>query len=198
MTQPLLCSIADVKARAAVSISDPALTALVTAISDEIEDYCGAWLAPRPALTLLFDVEQTGCLLRMRLANRALNLRTLSALGTAVVGQPESGGVYTTVPLASALVRPRATDDVQANSIVLVAPYVFTKGFNTVQATGDFGPAAVPPKVQEIAIQLALYGLSNNQNLSAESGTQWSLAYAGDTARANIFSGLDDLAFLPV
>jgi hypothetical protein len=177
MTQPLLCSIADVKARTTVTISDAALTDLITSVSDEIEDYVQAWLSPRSAMTLLFDVERTGSTLRMVLANRQLGLRTLTALGTAVVGQPESGGAWTTVPLASALIRPRPTDDIQGSAIVLVSPYVFTRGFNTVTVTGDFGPAAVPPSAHEAAIELSMFDLIAQQGITSESTQSESRTY---------------------
>lgn len=198
MAQPLLCSIADVKARTTVTVSDAALTSLVEAVSDEIEDYVGAWLAPRPtldtdpAITLLFDVERSGNTLRMSVGNRRVGIRSLTALGLASTDQPEASGTYTSVPTTSALLRPRPTEDGPAMGLTLVGSYAFTRGFNTVTATGRFGPAAVAPRVRECAIELVIYDLGNGRAVTSESIGDWSVSHAS-AARLDILAGLGSL-----
>ena len=66
----LLCSIADVRARTSSDIEDDPLGALIESVSDGIEGWVGAWLAPRPAdpdltTTYLFDVERQSSTLRL-------------------------------------------------------------------------------------------------------------------------------------
>jgi hypothetical protein len=203
MAQPLLCSTDDVKARTTVTLSDVALAGLIESVSDEIEDYCGAWLAPRPTLstdppvTLLFDVERAGNSLRMQIANRRVGIRSLTAFGTASTGQPESGGTYSTIPLASVLFRPRPTVDGPATGLTLVSPYAFYRGFNTVTATGTFGPAAIAPRVRETAIELVIFELGKGRGVSSESIGDWSVGYTA-TARDQIMSGLGSLAVIAV
>lgn len=184
-------------------LTDAALTSLIESVSDEMEDYVEAWLAPRPPLvgdpdvTFLFDVERTNSgSLRMKIANRAVGVRSLSAFGIASTGQPESGGSYTTVTPATVLLRPRPTSDTPASAVVLPSPAYFTRGFNTVTATGRFGPPAVLPRVRETAIQLVLLDLGHNyQGITSESTQSESRSY-GDLLpeRHAILFRLDSLA----
>lgn len=201
MAQPQLCSLDDIKVRRAVSLDDAPLTDLIESVSDEIEDYVGAWLAPRPdnpatEATYVFDVERTGSSLRLQIGGRRVGIRSLSALGISSTGQPETGGTYTNM-LASALLRPRPTADEAASSIVLVSPYFFTRGFNTVTATGTFGPAAVLPRVREAAVELVLLEISRGQNVTSESLGQTSASYP-ENAYAEILSKLDSLVQVAV
>lgn len=135
---------------------------IIREVSDEIEDYVGAWLAPRPTnpastMTLLFDVERLGRSLVLENGVKRVGIRTLSSLGVATISQPESGGTYTTATVADVMLRPRPTADGPAARLEFLYPAVgaisfFYPGYNTVSAVGSFGPASVPPRIQAVAL----------------------------------------------
>jgi hypothetical protein len=165
-TGGLLCSLYDVKQRmfgtsSVSSNEDETILDIIREVSDDIEDYVGQWLAPRPSdpnstMTLLFDVPWSWDRRRLLLdrGGRLVGIRTLTALNLATQSQPDTGGTYTAATLADAVLRPSPTSDGPALRINL-NPYgstLFYPGYNTVQATGSFGPAAVAPRIQSVAI----------------------------------------------
>lgn len=169
-TAGLLCSLYDVKQRvfgnASANVNeDEIILEIIREVSDDIEDYVGQWLAPRPTnpastTTLLFDVpwEWGACReLPLVYGARLAGIRAITAVGAASTTQPDTAGTYTAATLADVLLRPRPTADGPAIRLVLT-PYptgavsFFYPGLNTVQVTGSFGPAAVAPRVQSIAI----------------------------------------------
>jgi hypothetical protein len=166
-TAGLLCSLYDVSQEmfgtATVNANDQeSILEHIRQVSDEIEDYVGQWLAPRPTnpastTVLLFDVPFTYWRrsLLLESGRRLCGIRTLSALGLATQSQPESGGTYTSATLADAVLRPRPTADGPALRIELLetSGSMFYPGYNTVQATGSFGPASVAPRIQAVAIE---------------------------------------------
>lgn len=158
-TAGLLCSLYDVKQdlNETGTTNDELILEKIRAVSDEIEDYVGAWLAPRPTdpastTTLLFD----GCygrVLYLERGDRRIGIRTLTALGIATFTQPEIGGIYTAATLAQVFLRPRPNGDGPAWRLEFsdISGGQFYPGYNTVQVTGSFGPASVAPRIQEIA-----------------------------------------------
>lgn len=194
-----LCSEADVRGRITTSLATGPLTDLIESISDEIEAYVGAWLAPRSDTTLLFDVARTGSSLRMEIAGRRVGVRALTALGIASSGQPETGGVFTTVPLANVLLRPRPSAEGIASNLVLTSGS-FSRGFNTVSATGSFGPATVAPRTREAAIELVMFALNANPGLASESVGDWSQSYEADdlAARDAILATLSPMGLVAI
>lgn len=158
----LLCSLEDVQQEIKVGAigSDPNRDELILGkirqVSWEIERYCGRWLAPRPSnpnstTTLTFDVEDWPYTDSLLLTNdaRVVGIRTLTALGIATT----TGGSYTSATLANVLLRPRPSADVPATRLEFPDRRgLFYRGFDTVQVTGSFGPASVPPDIQSAAI----------------------------------------------
>jgi len=166
-TAGLLCSTYDVEQRlfGTATVSDnvrETLIDIIRGVSSEIEDFVGCWLAPRPTdpastMTLRFDVERATRRLWLVRGNRHVGIRTLTALNLATTSQPETGGTYTAGTLADVFIRPQPTADTQGWRLELTDiptggfAYFFA-GYNMVETTGSFGPAAVPYWVQEIAL----------------------------------------------
>lgn len=178
-TAGLLCSLEDVQQELITGTipvdpnRDELIMEKIRQVSAEIERYCGRWLAPRPTdpgstMTLNFDVDVDDSVLyfaggvatrELTLTNdfRVCGIRTLSALGVAFTSQPESGGVYQSVTVSNVFLRPRPVADGPATRLVFsnlptASPAYFYAGYNTVQATGSFGPASVPADIQAVAI----------------------------------------------
>lgn len=178
----LFCQPEDIRARTDTSLEDDPLLDLIEGVSDQIEEYVGAWLAPRPSdpdatTTFLFDVETSGAALRLMSGNRRVGIRSLTALSTATTGQPDTSGEYSAITLSNVVLRPRPTADAPASTLLLTTGQ-FYRGYNTVQATGSFGPAAIAPRVREVAIELAIAALSNtNLGVSSETIGPWSESY---------------------
>jgi hypothetical protein len=191
-----LCSVADIRARTTTALSDAALEDLIEAVSDEIEDYVGAWLEPRTG-TFTFDVETTGSTLRMTQGDRRIGVRSVSALSYATSSQPTTGGTYTSIPTSDLILRPRPYESVIASSVVLIGSsrYLFQRGFNMVTVTGTFGPAGVAPRVREAAIKLVLSDLSSSPGVASETVGAWSITYTPQ-AREAILDGLSSLTML--
>lgn len=166
-TAGLLCSVYDVAQRVTDSgVFEPndaelALD-LIREVSSEIEDYLSAWMAPRPTnptstTALVFDVAERGRSIALVSGGQYVGIRTAAAVGIAVQSQPDVGGVYTTLNAADVLIRPRPTVTEPGYRLVLsqypTSGYTeFYPGESTLSVTGSFGPAAVPPWCQGIAI----------------------------------------------
>lgn len=165
-TAGLLCSLYDAKQRLGSTDPDPAedelLLDIIREVSDEIEDYVGAWLAPRPrdpasTMTLLLDVEREGREVELKSGGRRVGIRTLVSLGIALTSQPEIGGTYSAATVADVLLRPRPTADAPASRLVLTdypagGFSCFLPGYNALSVVGSFGPASVPYRIQGVAL----------------------------------------------
>jgi hypothetical protein len=164
-TGGLLCSLYDVKQELGRTSptdtgDDELILEKIKQVSAAIELHCQAWLAPRPTnptseTTLLFDVPYTSRSLYVERGYRRLGIRTLSTLGIATQSQPETGGTYTNATLATVLLRPRPTADGPAWRLEFsdTSGGLFYAGYNTVSATGAFGPASVPADIQGVALR---------------------------------------------
>jgi len=166
-TAGLLCSLYDVSQRmsgtATLSDNDrEILLDIIRGVLSEMEDFTQSWLAPRPTApastaTYRFDVERTTRRLWLVRGNRHVGIRSLTAINLAVTSQPETGGTFTAGTLADVFLRPKPTADTQAwrlelSDIPTGGFSYFYAGYNTVETTGSYGPAAVPYWAQEIAI----------------------------------------------
>lgn len=193
----LLATLAELKARLGdTTLSDAALTDVLESVSDEIEEYAGMWLAPRPTdpaaeTTLLFDVERSAGAILLTSGGRRVGVRSVSAVGYATSSQPDSGGSYTSI-LSSVVLRPRPTSDEPASRLVFLSPSAyFYRGFSTLQVTGSFGPAAVAPRHREKAIELAMFDIANGRAATAtERLGDWSVSTGGATGRQQILNGV--------
>lgn len=173
-TAGLLCSLYDVKQRimgtATVSTSeDELLLEIIREVSDDIEDYVGQWLAPRPTnpastTVLTFDVPgpwlwaATRSLLLERGGKRT-GIRSFTSVGVASTSQPDTGGTYTTATAADLIIRPVPTTGDPGLRLEFLptingAVAYFRAGANTVQVTGSFGPASVAPRIQSVALAM--------------------------------------------
>lgn len=171
-TAGLLCSLYDVKQRmfgtSEISANeDETILDIIREVSDDIEDYVGQWLAPRPTdpgseMTLTFDVSyNAGYGPRRSIivdrGHRLCGIRSFSAIGIATTDQPDVGGIYTAAFPADVLMRPWPSADGPAYELVFSRSSsgsynLFYPGRNTLQMTGRYGPAAVAPRVQGVAI----------------------------------------------
>jgi hypothetical protein len=169
-TAGLLCSWYDVWQRtngsATIGDSDKEnLLEVIRGVSSEIEDYVGAWLAPRPTnatstATYRFDVDHATRRLWLGRGGRYVGIRSVTAINLATTSQPETGGTYTAGTLADVLIRPQPTADgpgwrLEMTDLPTGGFSWFCGGYNTVEVTGTFGPAAVAGWCQEIAIAAA-------------------------------------------
>ena len=163
-TAGLLCSVYDVAQRVTTSgVLGPndteTILDLIREVSSEIEDYLGAWMAPRPTdpastMTLTFDVERLSRSVALVRGNVYVGIRSVTAVATAIQDQPDTGGTYTAVTAADVLIRPHPTTETPGIRLLLTGTSgsLFYAGANTLQVTGSFGPAAVPYWLQGIAI----------------------------------------------
>lgn len=163
----LLCSTRDVWQRMNGNATMPAneeelILEIIREVSDELEDYVGRWLAPRPTYssttaTLVLDVEEWTRSLLVTQGHRVCGIRSVTALGAASSSQPQTGGTYTSATLADILLRPLPTADGPAHRLIVTnyptgSVSGFFPGYNTVTVTGTFGPASVAPRIQAVAI----------------------------------------------
>lgn len=168
-TAGLLCSLYDVSQRmfgsATVGNSDQEiLLDIIRGVSNEIEEYVGAWLAPRPTnatstATYRFDVEYYTTRLWLKQGNRHTGIRSITSANLATYSQPATGGSFTAATTADLLIRPQPTADGPGWRLELTDRpaggfAMFYPGYNTVELTGTFGPAAVPYWAQEAAIAM--------------------------------------------
>ncbi len=160
-TAGLLCSLYDVEQELGGTQSannQESILEKIGQVSAAIERITNRWLAPRPTnpastTTLLFDVERTARRLLLDQGQRLTGIRTLTAIGLAIQSQPETSGTYTAGTVADFLLRPRPSADGPALSLEIspTSSSFFYAGYNTVQVTGSFGPAAVPLDIQGVA-----------------------------------------------
>jgi hypothetical protein len=195
-----LCTLDDVKLQGSIpdARDDPWLAAAVTSVSSVFEAEARRWLAPRGAMTRLFD----GALVRsqgdmagstpryfgpawMPQWGRVLpvydGVTAVTYLGVADADQPDDGsGVYTPITRGIHL-RGAYRDGWPATRIELdsTAPRLLpTAGYNVVKVTAPaWGPAAVHPRVRELAATAVVRG--------------WRARAGGDGAPDIVVAGAD-------
>ena len=182
----LLCTIAQVKARANItdSTDDAMLTEMVTEVSAWIENYTGRKLAADNAATYVFDTVY-GWTLRI-----PYGIRSITSMGVAQTHQPDAAGTYVTVPAADILLRPKVQDGAIGWPFTEVritrrTPTGTVTMFQTCEngctITGNFGFAATPPDIESVCIDAVVTayslrgdGTSGVVGAEAYSGPPWS------------------------
>lgn len=166
-----LCTTAQVKARlfpngTTDTSDDTLISELIDEVSAWIEGYTGRKLVPEVAATYVFDT-QYGSVLRI-----ARGIRTVTTLGVASTGQPDTGGTYTTVTAADILLRPKAVDlpegwpafEVQIAIAHTGTVARFANAQNGATITGNFGFAAIPKDIEAVAIDATVAAYNSRKN----------------------------------
>lgn len=162
-TAGLLCSIYDVKQELGIAATatgdDETILEKIKQVSVAIEGYTGRWLAPRPtdpASTTVYRMH-TSFGVRLRVPK---GIRTITTLGVAQIGQPESGGSYVTQTTGIYYIDP-PTMERSVGWPGTAIEFVYPLGGRFYQAsygaeiTGSFGFAAVPDDIQGVAVRAA-------------------------------------------
>lgn len=146
-----LCLLADVKSRLKITdgTDDALLTSLIEGVSDWIQDATGRKLVAEAAATYVFDTIY-GSEIEVR-----RGIRTVTTLSIAAADQPDTGGTYT-VWTGNVYLRPVAADrrvGWPATTVILAgtSPALRT-AINGCKIVGDFGFAAVPPAIAQLAL----------------------------------------------
>lgn len=150
-----LCTLAQVRTRLGLQVADVGddalITELIEGVSDWIEDATHRKLVAEAGATYVVDTI-AGSVIDIR-----RGIRAVTSLGVATSDQPDSGGTYTALTVATQVIlRPAPIDrrvGWPATQIVILgsAPALRTVR-NGARIIGDFGFASVPPAIQEVAI----------------------------------------------
>lgn len=167
----MLCTIVQVKARlfpAGVTdtADDTLLTELVEEVSAWIQGYTGRAFVPETAATYTFDTS-AGYVIRI-----PRGIRTVTSMGIATLAhQPDTGGVYTTVPAASILLRPLTGDRPAgwpATEVRLSRGSTAVSTLATIEngatITGNFGFATTPLDIAAVAIDATVAAYQSRKN----------------------------------
>jgi hypothetical protein len=152
-----LCSLYDVKQRLGLTdtSADEELAEVIRQVTDEILGYTGREFVGTPGeVTRTFDVPEP-----TRTLYVPTGIRSITTLEYASDDQPDTGGTYSTIAAGNYWLRPLAHDRSYgwpATRVALADSAVFYAGRSTVQITGTFGWAAVPPAVARIAASAAV------------------------------------------
>lgn len=160
-TAGYLCSLYDAKQRLfppghTDTTEDEAILGYIAQASRFIENRTGRWFAPRSSATYLFSPPVSG---RMLWVPRGV--RAVTALGYATTDQPDTGGTFTSIASTDYSLQPAAgnrNDGWPATRIALLdtSGSYFYAGINRVQVTMTTGFAAVPPDIEQIALNLVV------------------------------------------
>lgn len=167
-----LATLADVKLRifptgAPADVADDTLLGqLIDGCSDWIQHYTRRKLVPEAGVTYTFDTE-AGYTLRI-----PRGIRAITAMGVASTHQPDTGGTYIAVPAGDRLLRPLAVDRAEgwpATEVRLSRGTLsgtirtFARADNGATITGDFGFAATPPAIRDVAIDAIAAAYANRK-----------------------------------
>jgi hypothetical protein len=149
----LACSLADAKAQLNISdaTDDAYLTSLIEDVTDWMEQYTGRYLVARTAVTVLLDTA-AGSIIRV-----PVGVLSVTSLGIASSNQPDAGGTYTAVTVATDVVlRPPALDrepGMPATEIHLLGSTGrLVDAINGASLVGNLGPATTPDRFQRVAL----------------------------------------------
>lgn len=166
-----LCSLEDVKQRlfntaTADTANDEDLAEIIRDVTTDILGHTGREFVGTPGdVTRTFDAEWTGPTLYI-----PGGIRSITTLGYATGDQPDSGGTYSTITSGYYYLRPLAHDRTSgwpATRLELASGYYFHAGRSTVQITGTFGWAAVPPDIAGIAAAVVIRRFQARQSSSS-------------------------------
>ena len=161
-TGAFLCSLYDAKQRLGIAYTDTSedenILGYIAQVSHRIESVTGRWFVPRPlsgTTTYVLDGPTNPLELWV-----PVGIRSITTLGYATTDQPDTGGTYTTIgsafySLGSAIERSPSWPATRIR-LLLTAPGRFYEGLNTVQIVGSFGWAAVPPDIEQVALNLVV------------------------------------------
>ena len=136
---------------------DEMLLEFIEQVSADITSYCERWFVRTPRSgtdTFLLDVDSATRVLKV-----PQGIASLTQLEVADDSQPESGGTYTVITAADALLRPGELNRLPgwpATEIWLTdnpagSVSQFNRGYNSVRITGALGFPAVPADIQSVA-----------------------------------------------
>ena len=169
--------LADVKTALGITdVNDDALlTSYIEDLTDWVQDRTKRKLVSEAAATYTVDTTSGSTIYVPR------GIRTVTALGVASSSQPDTGGVYTAVALADVLIRPLAIDrrpGWPGTRILIRGSYArLANALNGATITGDWGFAATPPALRELAIDAIGAAYLNRQGGPAEGGDQGTPIY---------------------
>lgn len=154
-TAGLICSTYDVEQRLGQTLTanDRELVLdLIRGATDEIEEFTGRWFTPRPlngTTTYRFHT-RPGRTLRL-----PRGIRSITTLGIASTGQPDTGGAYTVADPAGYYLDPPDGDRTAGWPATFLrlryeTGLLFYSATFGAEITGGFGWAAVPARIQAI------------------------------------------------
>lgn len=152
-----LCTVAQAKTRLGISdaTDDAMLSEIIDQVTDEIQHFVGRRLVPDNGSTYFWDTA-IGHELEI-----PIGIRTVTTLSVAATDQPDDGsGTYQAVAASAILVRPRPQErrpGMPGTTVVLTSSPIDTRipfrtAANGAKLVGDYGPAAIAPKVARIAL----------------------------------------------
>jgi len=140
-----------VKARLGITdtTDDTLLEGYVSAVNDWLEERLGRAVGPDNGATYVFDGDGTN---RLRVSR---GIRAVTSLTVA----PMTGGAAATVPAGDIKLVPatgdrgprQPADWIVLSDIPTGGVYVFGRGYGTVTVVGDFGWAAIPDALEDVA-----------------------------------------------
>ncbi len=162
-----LCTLADVKlAIAGLTTADDAyIGALISSLSEWVQEYTGRTLTPLVAQTYVLD---TAAGSRIDLP---IGVRTVTSLSIANTDQPDTGGSYVAVAPADILLRPSSVERKPG----WPATMVFIRGtaarltatLNGASIVGDFGFAATPLEIKQLTVEAVSLAYLNRRPSSS-------------------------------
>lgn len=188
-----LCTKAQVKLRLGiVTVTDDALIdEIIDQVSAAIEHFTQRKLTAEAAATYVLDTAIGHELAIPR------GIRTVTAMGVASTDQPDAGGTYQAVTLATILLRPSPIarrPGWPATTLLLTSSPIDTRipfrtAANGATITGDFGFATTPAEVARIAIGAAV--MDYNDRRKGQAG-----AAGAEGVELPRLLGVEDLATL--
>lgn len=191
-----LCTTAQVKARAQITDAgdDAVISLLIDGVSDWIEDRARRKLVPDNAATYLFDTSE-GSIIYVR-----RGIRSITSLEVATSDQPDTGGTYTTLAASEYTLRPLPAElrvGWPPDTVIIRGSSPRLRAaLNAARITGNFGFAATPPGIIEVAIDAVVAALATRGDAAAQvigaSGVAvfpWSTYFGEGTAQLATVEG---------
>lgn len=183
-----IVTLADVKLRLGIAdgTDDALLTGYIEDLTDWLEDLTQRKLVPEVGATYTVDTTSGSTIYVPR------GIRTVTALSVASSSQPDTGGTYSAVLAAQVLVRPLPIDrrpGWPGTRLLIQGSYArLGNWLNGATITGDWGFAATPPRLHELAIDAIGAAYLARQGGGAEAGAEgtpiypWTRFFAPGTA----------------
>ena len=174
MTATAYCTMANVKVRLAMGTADTADDTLITNIVGGVNSWLDTWIgrsiAPDDAATYVFDgysAYDDGKGLYISPGIRTITSMTIATTTVATPGTVNSADYH-----ISPRIQDRRTNDwpgfeVRMHDFLLGTIPIFWPGYGNITIVGNFGWAAIPPDLTDVAEQIAVrvwYGRQNGQS----------------------------------